>query len=78
VTNWKVDASMLFMTAGYKYWEGEDIICDPVFVAYTSALQTGTTTTPPNGGGNPGTLYLIVGGVVALVIIVCVMYRRRG
>ncbi|MFW9959811.1 MAG: hypothetical protein ACFFDV_02275 [Candidatus Thorarchaeota archaeon] len=78
VTNWKVDASMLFMTAGYKYWDGEDIICDPVFVAYTSALQTGITTTPPNGGGNPATLYLIVGGVVALVIIVCVMYRRRG
>ncbi len=76
VTNWKVDASMLFMTAGYKNWEGEDIICDPVFVAYTSALQTGVTTIP-HGDGNPAMLYLIVGGVVALVIIVCVMYRRR-
>jgi hypothetical protein len=79
VTNFKIEASMLFMTAGYKYWGGEEIICDPVFVAYTSALQTSSTTTSttPNGGGNPATLYLIVGGVVALVVIVCVMYRRR-
>jgi len=78
VTNFKIEASMLFMTAGYEKWSGEEIICDPVFVAYTSALQTsGTTTTYTNGEGNPATLYLIVGGVVALVIIVCVMYRRR-
>jgi len=79
VTNWNVEASMLFMTAGYKNWGGEEIICDPVFVAYTSALQTGTTptTTYTGGEGNPFTLYLIIGGVVALVVIVCVMYRRR-
>ncbi|TFG32482.1 hypothetical protein EU527_10020 [Candidatus Thorarchaeota archaeon] len=82
VTNWNVDVSMLFMTAGYSNWGGHDIICDPVFVAYTSSLQSGasttTTTTPStNGEGNPATLYLIVGGVVALVVIVCVMYRRR-
>ncbi len=80
VTNFNVDASMLFMTSGYKNWGGEEIFCDPVFVAYTSALQTSgttTTTTSTNGGGNPATLYLIVGGVVALVIIVCAMYRRR-
>jgi hypothetical protein len=78
VTNFNVQASMLFMTSGYKNWSGEEIICDPVFVAYTSALQTGSTTTPTtNGGGNPAMLYIIVGGVVALVVIVCVMYRRR-
>jgi hypothetical protein len=79
VTNFNIEASMLFMTAGYEKWSGEEIICDPVFVAYTSALQTsGTTTTTYTGGeGNPAVLYLIVGGVVALVIIVCVMYRRR-
>ena len=67
------------MTAGYENWGGEDIICDPVFVAYTSAFQaaaTGTGTYTP-GEGNPLTLYLIVGGVVALVVIVCVMYRRK-
>jgi hypothetical protein len=79
VTNFKVEASMLFMTAGYKYWGGDEIICDPVFVAYTSALQTPSTTTPPptGGEGNPVILYMIVGGVVALAVIVCVMYRRR-
>ncbi len=75
VTDWQVDATMLFMTAGYERWGGEDIICDPVFVAYTSAYQTDTTYTP--GDGNPLTLYLIVGGVVALVVIVCMLYRRR-
>lgn len=79
VTNFNVDASMLFMTSGYENWGGEEILCDPVFVAYTSALQTTgtTTTTTTTGGGNPTTLYIIVGGVVALVIIVCAMYRRR-
>ena len=81
VTNWNVEASMLFMTAGYENWGGHEIICDPVFVAYTSAYQgssTGTTTiTTPTGEGNPFTLYLIVGGVVALVVLVCVMYRRK-
>jgi len=50
VTGWTVDASMLFMTAGYENWGGHDIICDPVFVSYTSAAHTpsttSTTTTP--------------------------------
>ncbi|MFW9795588.1 MAG: hypothetical protein ACFFE2_01010 [Candidatus Thorarchaeota archaeon] len=77
ITDWNVDASMLFMTAGYENWGGHEIICDPVFVAYTSAHQSGTTPPPTNGEGNPMTLYLIVGGVVVLVIIVCVLYRRR-
>ncbi|MHA2360017.1 MAG: hypothetical protein ACXAB5_07070, partial [Candidatus Thorarchaeota archaeon] len=78
VTDWTVDASMLFMTSGYEHWGGEEIICDPIFVAYTSAFQsTGTTTPYTPGEGNPMTLYLIVGGVVALVVIVCVQYRRR-
>ncbi|MFW9809682.1 MAG: hypothetical protein ACFFE6_09905, partial [Candidatus Thorarchaeota archaeon] len=79
VTDWTVDASMLFMTSGYEHWGGHDIICDPIFVAYTSAFQsTGTTTTPYTpGDGNPMVLYLAVGGVVALVVIVCVLYRRR-
>jgi len=82
ITNWQVDASMLFMTAGYEKWGGEDIICDPVFVAYTSAFQgasTGTTPTTPYtpSEGDPLVLYLIVGGVVALVVLVCVMFRRK-
>ncbi len=79
VTDWTVDASMLFMTSGYEHWGGEEIICDPVFVAYSSAFQsTGTTTGPtPPGGGDSMILYLAVGGVVALVVVVCVLYRRR-
>ncbi len=78
VTDWTVDASMLFMTSGYERWGGHEIICDPVFVAYTSAYQTEGPTTPyePNGG-NPFTLYLVVGVVVALVVVVCMLYRRR-
>ena len=76
VTNWQVDASMLFMTSGYEHWGGHDIVCDPVFVAYTSSYQSGGSTTPP-GEVNPLTLYLLVGGVVALVVIVCGLYRRR-
>lgn len=78
VTNWNVEASMLFMTAGYENWGGEDIICDPVFVAYTSSYE-GSGTTPPYtpADGNPLTLYMIVGGVVALVVVVCMLYRRR-
>jgi hypothetical protein len=78
VTDWRVDASMLFMTSGYEHWGGHEIICDPVFVAYTSAYQsTGPTTPYTPGEGNPLTLYLLVGGVVALVVIVCMLYRRR-
>jgi len=90
VTQWNVEASMLFMTAGYANWGGHEIICDPVFVSYSSAQQTGggaptttttttappgTTTTPGTGGGR--TLYLLVGGVVAIFVIVLVLYRRR-
>jgi len=78
VTNWNVEASMLFMTAGYENWGGHEILCDPVFVAYTSSYQGSGTTTPyPPEDVNPLTLYLIVGGVVALVVVVCMLYRRR-
>ncbi len=75
VTNWNIEASMLFMTAGYENWGGQDIICDPVFVAYTSASQSGGTTFA--GEGNPAMLYIAVGGFVALVVTVCALYRRR-
>jgi hypothetical protein len=78
VTDWHVDASMLFMTSGYEHWGGHEIICDPVFVAYTSASTSGGPTTPYTPPeGDPLTLYLIVGGVVALVVVVCMLYRRR-
>ncbi|MHA1927327.1 MAG: hypothetical protein ACTSV2_01975 [Candidatus Thorarchaeota archaeon] len=46
VTQWNVDATMLFMTAGYTNWGGHDVVVDPVFVSYTSAQPTGTETTP--------------------------------
>ncbi|TFG11542.1 hypothetical protein EU537_12145, partial [Candidatus Thorarchaeota archaeon] len=49
ITNWNIEASMLFMTAGYVNWGGHAVHVDPVFVSYTSAQQTlpptGTTTT---------------------------------
>ena len=77
VTDYRVDASMLFMTSGYEHWGGHEIICDPVFVAYTSAQAPGATTPYTPGEGNPVTLYVVVSGVVALVVIVCVLYRRR-
>jgi hypothetical protein len=78
VANWHVEASMLFMTSGYKYWGGEEILCDPVFVAYTSNYQSSGPTTPYTPEeGNPLTLYLLVGGVVALIVVVCMLYRRR-
>jgi hypothetical protein len=76
VTNWNVEASMLFMTAGYDHWAGHDIICDPIFVAYTSASQTGTGGAW-TGTGNELILYAVVGGFVALVVAVCALYRRR-
>ncbi len=87
VTNWNIQASMLFMTAGYENWGGHDLIVDPVFVSYSSAFLsttgTGTTTTtttpppttPPPDGGNA--LYFLVGGMVVLVVLVLVMARRR-
>ncbi len=49
ITGWNIESSMLFMTAGYPEWGGNAIICDPVFVAYTSSHNSvagGTTTTP--------------------------------
>ncbi|MHA1479957.1 MAG: hypothetical protein ACTSQZ_00835 [Candidatus Thorarchaeota archaeon] len=84
VTDWQVDASMLFMTAGYTNWGGHEIICDPVFVSYSSAHQTpmSTTTAPtttptiPPSDGDIGTLVL-VGGTIAVVVILCVLARRR-
>jgi hypothetical protein len=74
VTDWNVDASMLFMTAGYNNWGGHEIICDPVFVAYTSAMQTGAPTT----GGDPFGLYIMVGVAVVVVIVILVYVRRRN
>ncbi len=53
ITDWEVEASMLFMTAGYDHWDGKEIRCDPVFVSYTSASQTiipPTTTTTTTSG----------------------------
>jgi hypothetical protein len=85
VTNWNIQASMLFMTAGYENWGGHDLIVDPVFVSYSSAFlssgsaTTTTTGTPPPTPPQPGgsALYLLVGGMVALVVLVLVMARRR-
>jgi hypothetical protein len=83
VTDWTVDASMLFMTAGYTQWGGNELIVDPVFVAYSSAHQTeyepATTTPPPTGprDGNGG-LMLLVGGAVVLIVVIVVILRRRG
>ncbi len=66
------------MTAGYTNWGGHAIHCDPVFVAYTSAHQTGTmgptTTTPPVDGDG---LIVLVGGAVILIVLVVVLLRRR-
>lgn len=86
VTNWKVEAAMLFMTAGYANWGGHDIVCDPVFVSYTSArpgpsttttTTSTTTSTNPLPTGNETALYVIVAGVIAAVVIVVVLVRRR-
>jgi hypothetical protein len=76
VTDWNVDASMLFMTAGYTNWGGHAVHCDPVFVAYTSAHQTGTMspTTPSDDGDG---LIVLVGGAVILIVLVVVLLRRR-
>ncbi|MBD3406961.1 MAG: hypothetical protein GF411_12660 [Candidatus Lokiarchaeota archaeon] len=87
ITNWKVDATMLFMTAGYTHWGGEEIICDPVFVSYSSSQYSGsststtstTTSTTTTGTGNPvnGNLYILVGGAVLALVIIMVISRRR-
>ncbi|MFO7836540.1 MAG: hypothetical protein R6V83_07795 [Candidatus Thorarchaeota archaeon] len=88
VTQWQVDTSMLFMTAGYANWGGHEVICDPVFVSYSNAQQTGggpsqttttptTTTTPGTNGEGQGMLYVLVGGVVVVFVIVLVLFRRR-
>ncbi|MHA1780211.1 MAG: hypothetical protein ACTSYL_04985 [Candidatus Thorarchaeota archaeon] len=60
ITDWEVEASMLFMTAGYDHWSGKEIRCDPVFVSYTSASQTPlppttTTTTTTTSTGTTST-----------------------
>jgi hypothetical protein len=91
VTNWNIQASMLFMTAGYENWGGHDLIVDPVFVSYSSAFLSaqanGTTTTPPPTTtgppppppvDGPSPLYVMVGGMVALVVLVLVLARRRN
>ena len=93
VTDWKVQASMLFMTAGYDHWEGREIICDPVFVSYTSAYQTpsttttttttttsttGTTTTPTHP--NPITAEMgmyLLIGGAVAVIVIAMVFVRR-
>lgn len=90
VTNWQVQASMLFMTAGYRNWGGHEIRCDPVFVSYTTAHPAGSTTTTTTSttgttttsSGPPTTinemaLYIAVAAVIALVVIVIVVVRRR-
>jgi hypothetical protein len=87
VTNWKVEASMLFMTAGYDHWGGHDVICDPVFISYSTAhpaasstTTTHTTTTPTTTStpiGSEAGLYILIGGVVAVIVIVMVLVRRR-
>ncbi|MFQ5834078.1 MAG: hypothetical protein ACE5H4_15345 [Candidatus Thorarchaeota archaeon] len=86
VTDWQVEASMLFMTAGYTEWDGHEIRCDPVFVSFSSAFQsqqtttttttTTTTITPPEGDGQMA-LYIMVGAAVVLVVLVLVLMRRR-
>ena len=80
VTDWTVEASMLFMTAGYTQWGGQEIICDPVFVSYTSAHQTPMSippTTPIPTGGNLRALVLLGGGLAVVVVILAMIRRRR-
>ncbi|MFW9802028.1 MAG: hypothetical protein ACFFFC_05220 [Candidatus Thorarchaeota archaeon] len=89
VTNWNIQASMLFMTAGYENWGGHDLIVDPVFVSYSSAFLSaegnGTTTTPPPSTTPPppqppdgiSPLYIMVGAMVVMLVLVLVMARRR-
>jgi hypothetical protein len=88
VTDWAIEASMLFMTAGYENWEGDEIRCDPVFVSYSSAFLSqqgdGTTTTtnptttpPPPPPSGISAIYIMVGGMVALVVLILVLARRR-
>ena len=77
VTRWNVESSMLFMTAGYTHWDGQEVICDPVFVAYTSSHNSGSggTTTPststPTTTGTPTTTPTSpTGGDLGLYILV--------
>ncbi|TFG04232.1 hypothetical protein EU538_12585 [Candidatus Thorarchaeota archaeon] len=93
VTGWNVDASMLFMTAGYDHWGGHEIICDPVFVSYTSAHQTpmgpttsttsttSTTTTTTTTTTTPHTGIptdlYIMIGGIVVVLVVLVALVRR-
>jgi hypothetical protein len=93
VTDWNVDASMLFMTAGYPHWGGHEVIADPVFVAYTSAHQsvaeqpTTTTTTPPpttsptptptTQPGPPGQTLYLIVGGIVILIVLALVMARR-
>jgi len=91
VTNWKVEASMLFMTAGYKNWGGYEVRCDPVFISYTTAHPVGSTTTTATTTVSettttsttlPTTLnefvfYVVVAGAIAAMVIVVVLLRKR-
>ncbi|MFW9907773.1 MAG: hypothetical protein ACFFEF_04300 [Candidatus Thorarchaeota archaeon] len=93
VTQWNVDASMLFMTAGYVNWGGYAVHVDPVFVSYTSAHQTPTgpttptqtttttptttTTLPPPPGDGNLGQMVMVAGIVVVLVIVLVLARRR-
>jgi hypothetical protein len=92
ITNWNVEATMLFMTAGYVNWGGHAVHVDPVFVSYTSAQQTlpptsttttttttttDTTTDTTDRPGGPMDLYVLVGGMVAVIVIILVLLRRR-
>ncbi len=93
ITDWNIEASMLFMTAGYDHWGGEEIRCDPVFVSYTSASQTPstgplptttttttsptTTTTPPYTSSGPGLGTYVLIGGVIMAVVVLLVVSRR-
>lgn len=93
VTNWNVDATMLFMTAGYVNWGGEDIICDPVFVSYSSSQYSGsstttststTTTSPPSTtttttppGGRINGGLYLLVGGAVFVLVIVMVLSRR-
>ncbi len=93
VTDWTVQASMLFMTAGYTHWGGHEILCDPVFVSYTSAqytpsenppttttttgTTTPTTTTTPYSPGGTSTRSLYLIVGAAVALLVIVLVVAR-
>ncbi|NWF95990.1 MAG: hypothetical protein HXY34_07580 [Candidatus Thorarchaeota archaeon] len=80
VTDWTIEASMLFMTAGYEHWGGHEILCDPVFISYPSAMQTSYTTT--TGGTTTGTTggngaVILVAAIAIIVVLGCAAVRRK-